>query len=435
MADDDHGSRTPTNKREYDPRTDPIFGFDEEPPSSDSEIFRDSDLLEIDRVPTADRIVGRDDDIKGLGKNLRKLIEGDQEKHALIWGETGTGKTLVSRHVCQRLEKSAAAYGNPVVSTYLNCDMNSTFTSTFRNIATRVNNKAENPIDVPFSGLSAEQYRMKKLWPIVEAEFESGLIVILDELDKHPDIWEVLYTLTRTRSKDGVDVPVVVIGISNDINFKKDVEARVESTLQPEHYVFNPYTKDQLAQIMENRIDAFHDGILEDGVIPRAAELAAKEHGDARKAVRLLYNAGEYAEETGSPTVMVEHVEEVNEKVEIELFQDIIEGTSLDSKLLLFTMARLEQYDPDSGGFRTSEIHRRYQDLCRDIQEDPKGHNRVLQLLNKQALTGTIESRNVATGNAGSYRSHRLMTDPEMVYQALVQSTPQLAELMNESID
>ncbi|MDS0261914.1 hypothetical protein NDI56_21135 [Haloarcula sp. S1CR25-12] len=41
-------------------------------------------------------------------------------------------------------------------------------------------------------------------------------------------------------------------------------------------------------EILQNRTDAFAAGILDDGVIPRAAALSAKEHGDARKAMRLF---------------------------------------------------------------------------------------------------------------------------------------------------
>lgn len=414
-----------------DPKADPIFGLDEQPPTDDSPIFRNRSLLSIEEVPEPDRIVGRDDEIAFLGHNLRDLISGGTAKHVLIWGETGTGKTLVSRHVCERLEESSAAYETPIVSTYINCDSNSTFTSTFQKIATRVNEKASEPVDVPFTGLSAEQYRSEKLWPIVETEFAGGLVVILDELDKHADIWDVLYTLTRAKTKDNVDTTVVVIGISNDIHFKGEIEARVDSTLQPEHKIFSPYSEQQLTQIMVHRADAFQDGVLRDGVIAAAADLAAKEHGDARKAVRLLYNAGELAENQQDSVVTTDHVQAVDEQVEVELFTDLITDTALASKLLLFSLARLDRTTADRKAFRTSEILEVYREVCADVREEPKEHNRVLQLLNKQALAGTIESTKTSGGPNGAYRSHALLSDPGMVHQALVQSSPKLAELMS----
>ena len=47
-------------------------------------------------------------------------------------------------------------------------------------------------------------------------------------------------------------------------------------------------------------------GALAEGVIPKVAALAAQEHGDARKAVDTLYEAGRIAEKEGSATVSEE---------------------------------------------------------------------------------------------------------------------------------
>lgn len=435
--DDEHGGDDGVDGEYVDPRTDPIFGLDENQPDEQSRIFRKPELLDIEEVPESSRIVGRDTDIEAIGSNLRNMLDGGPVKHMLIWGETGTGKTLVSRHVCSRLEDSSAAFKTPVASVYLNCDTNSSFTSTFQKIATQINEKAsaEHSVSVPYTGLSAEQYRTTKLWPVVEVEFTGGVVVILDELDKHPEIWDVLYTLTRAKSKDNMDIPVVVIGISNDIHFRDEIEARVESTLQPDHQLFSPYSKQQITEILENRRDAFCEGVVQDGVVEKTAELAAKEHGDARKAVRLLYNAGELAEAEGGAFVTTEHVLAVDEKVEIELYTNIIQDTALASKLLLFALAELDESNPDRDAFRTSEILKRYRRVCGDVREEPKAHTRVLQLLNKQALAGVIESSKTQGGRDGAYRSHVLLSEPDMVKGALIKSTPKLATLMSVDVD
>jgi len=265
---------------------------------------------------------------------------------------------------------------------------------------------------------------------VVEKEFSGGVVVIIDEIDKHEEVNEVLYTLSRTQSKDDVQFPVVTIGISNDIEFKGEIESRVQSTLQPEHRTFTPYQEDQLVAILENRRDAFYDGVIDDEVIERTAELAAEEHGDARRAVRLLRNAGEIADDQGDDSVTATHVNEADELVEVELFMEMVKGTPLSGKLLLFAITRLDRNNSNKDWFRTSEIHDTYQTVARDIEVEPKGYNRALELLNKHVTTGVLESKKKEGGDTGKFRSYSLQGDVESTRTGLINSTSELRDLM-----
>lgn len=409
---------------------DEILSVDDQSDEYKSKIFEKPWLLEIDNVPDANRIVGRDDKIKSLAKNLRKMRTDDVPDNIVMWGETGTGKTLVARHVCERLEATTEGTDGSIVTAYVNPDPISTYTSTFRKIAEQVNAKANDPVDVPSLGLSAEHYRDKKLWPIVEREFPGGLVVIIDEIDKHGEINEILYTLSRAKSKDGVNFPVVTIGISNDIEFKGDIDSRAQSTLQPKHWTFTPYEEDQLVSILNNRRDAFYQEVLEHDVISKVAELAADEHGDARRAVRLLRNAGEVADEEGGEIVTADHVSEADELVEVELFMEMVKGTPLSGKLLLFALTRLDRNNPEKEWFRTSEIHRVYETVAKDVRVEPKGYNRALELLNKHVTTGVLESKKKEGGDDGKFRSYSLQGEVESTRRGLINSTPELQELM-----
>jgi len=409
---------------------DEILSVDNQSDEYKSKIFEKPWLLEIDNVPDANRIVGRDDKIKSLAKNLRKMRTDDVPDNIVMWGETGTGKTLVARHVCERLEATTEGTDGSIVTAYVNPDPISTYTSTFRKIAEQVNAKANDPVDVPSLGLSAEHYRDKKLWPIVEREFPGGLVVIIDEIDKHGEINEILYTLSRAKSKDDVNFPVVTIGISNDIEFKGDIDSRAQSTLQPKHWTFTPYEEDQLVSILDNRRDAFYQEVLEDDVISKVAELAADEHGDARRAVRLLRNAGEVADEEGGEIVTADHVSEADELVEVELFMEMVKGTPLSGKLLLFALTRLDRNNPEKEWFRTSEIHRVYETVAKDVRVEPKGYNRALELLNKHVTTGVLESKKKEGGDDGKFRSYSLQGEVESTRRGLINSTPELQELM-----
>jgi len=409
---------------------DEILSVDGQNDEDNSKIFEKPWLLEIDNLPDANRIVGRDNKIKSLAKNLRKMRTDEVPDNIVMWGETGTGKTLVARHVCERLEVTTQGTDGSIVTAYVNPDPISTYTSTFRKIAEQVNAKANDPVDVPSLGLSAEHYRNKKLWPIVKKEFPGGLVVIIDEIDKHDEINEILYTLSRAKSKDDVNFPVVTIGISNDIEFKGDIDSRAQSTLQPNHWTFTPYEEDQLVSILDNRRDAFYQEVLENNVISEVAELAADEHGDARRAVRLLRNAGEVADEEGCEIVTADHVSEADELVEVELFMEMVKGTPLSGKLLLFALTRLDRNNSEKEWFRTSEIHRVYQTVAKDVHVEPKGYNRALELLNKHVTTGVLESKKKEGGDDGKFRSYSLQGEVESTRRGLINSTPELQELM-----
>lgn len=97
-----------------DPANDPLFVREGDEDGSSSRIWADRDLLSIGTVPGPDRIVGRDTEIKSVAGEIRHLIHGSQPNHVVIYGETGTGKSLVSRHVSDRLVDTAMPVMSPL---------------------------------------------------------------------------------------------------------------------------------------------------------------------------------------------------------------------------------------------------------------------------------------------------------------------------------
>src|SRR6056297_3979965 len=89
-----------TSSSPSDSIDDPLF-------TTGHRIFKNKDLLKIGHVPEADRIVGRDEEISKLAKRLNGAVHGYSPENVMIYGKTGTGKTLVSKHVCQRAQNAA----------------------------------------------------------------------------------------------------------------------------------------------------------------------------------------------------------------------------------------------------------------------------------------------------------------------------------------
>jgi len=85
-------------------------------------------------------------------------------------------------------------------------------------------------------------------------------------------------------------------------------------------------------------------------VIPKVAALAAKEHGDARKAIDILRYTGEIADEHGDDHVRAEYVDEAHEREEEARLAELIGKQPEHSKYLLQGLALQMQQstDPDA---------------------------------------------------------------------------------------
>src|SRR6056297_3087343 len=275
---------------------DPLF-------TSGHRIFSNKDLLKTGHVPEADRIVGRDEEISKLAKRLNGAVHGYSPENVMIYGKTGTGKSLVSKHVCQRAQ-NAAQDGVEIGTAYIDCAEDKTETQAISSLAAKLNDESATGITVPYTGLSTSKY-YKLLWKALDEQFDS-VIFILDEIDLMDDD-SVLMKLSRAEEAGKIDCSIGIIAIGNKVQYVNNLNERVKSSFQHKELFFNPYDANQLREIMLNRRDAFQDGVLSDDVIPLAAAFAAQEHGDARKAIDILRHAGEVASESDADTVREEH--------------------------------------------------------------------------------------------------------------------------------
>jgi cell division control protein 6 len=386
-------------------------------------IFVNKELLEINHLPEEGRIVGRDEEIRQLANAVNPGIFGQSPSNVLIYGKTGTGKSLCAKYVSRRLVQTADEEGVSATHDYVDCAQDGTETQAVQTIASNVNTD-ETDIYIPDKGISTATY-YKRLWKILDAEYDVVLI-ILDEIDKLEDD-DILMQLSRAGEAGKLEsCKIGVIGVSNKIKYKDRMDERVKSSLCEREFVFPPYDASQLNEIMHARSDAFHEGVLEDGVISRAAALAAREHGDARKAIDILRYAGEIAQSTEAETVREEFVTQARERAETDRFRELIRGSTPHSRYVLqaLTMlsinAREDDDAPDTQGFRTTRIYDLYEQICRQEGSDSLSLRRVRDLLKEHAFLDIVEQSRHSGGSAeGSYTEHKLLEDPEVVKDVL----------------
>ena len=390
--------------------SDPLF-------ETSHRIFANKDLLKIGHVPEADRIVGRDEEISKLAKRLNGAVHGYSPENVMIYGKTGTGKSLVSRHVSQRA-RDAAQDAVDIGTAYIDCAEDNTETQTVSSLAIKLNDADETGISVPYTGLSTAKY-YKLLWRVLDARFDS-VVVILDEIDLLNDD-NVLMKLSRAEEAGKIDCSVGIIAISNKIQYVEDLNERVKSSFQHKELFFKPYDATQLRMIMENRADGFRKDVLTEEVIPLAAAFAAQEHGDARKAIDILRHAGEVAYESGVERVTETHVRRAQRHAEKDRFSELIDGAPTQAKASLLALTELT-IGSQTDSFLTSKVYAQYESICAYLDMDPLSVRRFRDILKEQAFLGIVEIEKINRGSAGGiHLQNRLIENPDVVREALLE--------------
>ncbi|WP_135534386.1 MULTISPECIES: Cdc6/Cdc18 family protein [Halostella] len=383
----------------------------------EDQIFANKQLLSIGHVPEPDRIVGRDDEIRDLAEQLRGAIEGYSPDNVIVYGKTGTGKSLVSKYVmgrAQDLSEDDVSVG----TAYLDCSEDNTETQAVSSLANTLNEEIETDISVPQTGLSTSKY-YKRLWQILDRRYDV-MMVILDEVDLMADD-DLLMKLSRAEEANKVDCHIGVIAISNKIQYAENLNERVKSSLQHKELFFQPYDATQLREIMRNRADAFQEDVLTDDVIPLCAAFAAQEHGDARKAIDILRHAGKIAYKNGSDVVTEEHVRDAQQLAEKDRFRELIDGAPTQAKTALLSLAELS-LNNDTEAFPTREVFKQYRVICGEIDMDTLSERRFRDILKEQAFLGIVDVEKLNQGLAGGVTlKNRLIEDPDIVREILLE--------------
>lgn len=376
-----------------------------------SRIFKRREILLPDYVP--DFLPHREPEIRRLGSILAPALRGEKPSNVFIYGLTGTGKTAVVKYVLSRLEAKSWELGVGVKSIYINVRHLETSYRVIADIAESLG------LRVPFTGLSTGEVYKRVVSRL--SRLEGVYIIVLDEVDflvrRRGD--DLLYKLTRINSELG-RARVSIIGITNSIDFVESLDPRVKSSLGEEEMVFPPYNAGQLRDILEARaVEAFRPGVLEDDVIPLCAALAAREHGDARRALDLLRVSGEIAERRGDSRVTRAHVEMARTELEMDRVVEVVKTLPLHGKLVLLSILAHSTHCRASP--TTGEIYDYYLGLTRALGLESVTLRRVSGIIGELDMLGIVNARVVSKGRYGKTRVISLAADGEAVIKALLE--------------
>ncbi|MFC6837848.1 orc1/cdc6 family replication initiation protein [Halomarina ordinaria] len=384
--------------------------------SVQDKIFANRNLLETSHVPEPDRIVGRDREITTLAGHLEDALLGSSPENVIVYGKTGTGKSLVSRWVSQRIEENAPEEVR-IATTRIDCSQDTTETQVASSLARTFNDIGETETNVPLTGLSASNY-WKLLWEVLDQRYDVA-IVILDEADLMATD-NPLMRLSRARENGDTNTRIGVVAVSNKLQYPNRLDERIVSSLRAKELPFPPYDADQLTEILERRREAFRDDVLSEDVIPLCSAFAAQEHGDARKAIDILRHAGKLAHKEEADQVVERHVREARRLAERDRFMETTRTATTQAKAGLLALAVLS-LEHDQSVFTTSDIYDRYFAIAHEIDLDALSMRRFRDILKEQAFLGLLESEKENDGKGGGIHiDHRLMDDPQLVYETLM---------------
>ena len=359
-------------------------------------IFNNRNALEPSYIP--DMLPHRDVQIKDIAEKTACALLGDAPPSFLCYGQTGTGKTATIRYVSQKLAQQNSEIKPWWI--YINCNV----VSTPYRILAHIYNTISRDEKIPPTGLPKDII-FKKLLGLLDSRIGGSIcFLVLDEIDILVDKKggnEILYDLTRLN--ENLDhCKSSLIGISNKLKFRNSLDPRILSSLGEEHIVFPSYDASELRDILNERAKiAFHDYVLKEDVIPLCAALAAKEHGDARKALQLLRKAGELAERSQSKIVTSKYVEKAQEDIEKDYIMEYIKGLPLQAQLVLTSIYLISKFSPDhiiiSGDIY--DVHSEIRGLIPGIRQLTK--RRISDYINELALAGIISAEVKSMGHYG----------------------------------
>lgn len=390
------------------------------------QIFKDREYLRPSYIP--ENLPHRKEQIDQLARIWVAPLRGETPSNVFVYGKTGTGKTATVKYLMGELEETAGDLSREIEISYLNCEVVDT---KYRVLATLSNKIREEilknsddhercsdfPEEVPMTGWPTDEV-YENLLEVLDHK-EQVVIVVLDEIDRlvSKGTSDVLYLLTRINS-DLSNAKVGVVGISNDLNFVSDLDPRIVSSLGEEEVVFPPYNANQLEDILQERAGkGFSDGVINDGVISLCSAHAARKHGDARKALDLLRNAGEIAEEERAEEVSTEHVSKASHKIERDRMEEAIQSLPDQSKLVLLSVLLLQERKARKIG--TGDIYEVYSSLCRQQGWDVLTRRRVSGLLSELDMMGVLDAQVVSNGRYGRTKEVELNVDPIQVRSAV----------------
>jgi cell division control protein 6 len=380
----------------------------------DSKIFANREILSPHFTPK--KLLYREKEIGQIQLALVPSLKGSRGRNLFVYGPTGTGKTSCVKYVVDEIRNIPNTKAR---ISFINCRIyNSRYRALNKIISDHLPTYAKRGYG------AVDLYEKLTSWIEEDSKI---LVAILDEIDQVKDLDDLIYTLTRINS-DIRAGGVTLIGISNKVSFKEELDPRSLSTLHETELSFGRYYATELYAIMKDRSEeGFKKNTIDDETLHLIAASATKEGGDARFCLKILTKAGELADERGEDRISIKDAHDAVKMAENEIVYDVVGALPEHQKLVLYSVVMLT----NSGGMQkrivdgpdiylfSGQVYDRYKSLAEGMHKEPKSERWYRKYLSELQMQGLIESYESGKGIRGHTKLVKLHSDPKKMGEVL----------------
>ena len=325
-------------------------------------ILLDETPLSYDYVPN--EIVRREEDQETLAGMFSAIGTPNMSCRALITGNVGSGKTVLSSTFADDIAHHLTGVRN-IKRVHVNCRNHATTAQMLLRVAKELDDRHP---ERGFSSSEVIQGIRRNL-----RTHNQHMLLILDEVDhllrREGD--DPIYQLLRIDEGRKESGTLSLILISQEQILDQLEGAVISRFGRTNHLALKPYTAEQLTAIAAQRAAL---ATRKDSITKEVLNLigqAAADTGDARVAIELLEGAAKAAEKEGTAEVLPRHVQKRAAHRARPVEPSVIDELAQHEQLALLAICRRLRKDAE---ITTGDAEKLYHVVCEEFEVKPRSH-------------------------------------------------------------
>ena len=362
-------------------------------------LLDDENLPESERMSVLDEIFHRNirhRQIERLARQLAPLLAGSPPPNLLIYGPSGTGKSVTCLHFLSTLARVGASKGVPFQFYCVDFTTPKTCFGAFNELAIALDSR----IRRYRKGIALQQIQEMIIQAL--SSLQGITCILVDEVDNVTNDSDIFFTFLAKTLPRKVPVRLFYLFLTNRLEWDKTIDPRVLSVLKKTDMIFEPYDAMNLVEILKLRVEKALDAKKVDpAAIRKIAGYASRETGDARKAVELLVKAVKVAEET-TGFLGESQVDQADRMLEIDKTEELIQSLAVQQRLAL--KACHEGLSGPRKHLSTGHAYQCYEQVCQREGNRPLTQRRFSDMVSFLDIYGLINARVTSRGRYGKTR-------------------------------